>query len=40
MYTMLQYKTKLEKSKKSAKNTKRGIPPKGMGSGLERAYSK
>ena len=30
---MLQYKKKLEKSEKSAKNTKHRIPPGGMGVG-------
>ena len=37
---MLQYKTILEKSEKKCKKHKTQDPPGGMGSGLERAYSK
>ena len=38
---MLQYKTKLEKkAEKVQKTPKHRIPPGGMGSELERAYSK
>ena len=36
---MLLKTTKLEKTEKITKSQKRIIPPRGMGSGLERAYS-
>ena len=36
---MLLKTTKLEKTEKITKSQKRKIPPGGMGSGLERAYS-